>query len=124
MDIENSIIKGFFRSFPYLFGSGIVCVIAATAREYAKKEGYISTLVTGFFLCALFAFSISDKMGDPPCLEWEGNTCVEYDGEGYTPTKNEKIEEFAFFMALFFTPVFIGAKSRRSLSEIINKQEN
>ncbi|NTV40791.1 MAG: hypothetical protein HGA61_00760 [Candidatus Moranbacteria bacterium] len=111
-----------FKALGYLFIAGLVYFAWNTARKETIKSGHKEILVKGFCWCAGIAIFASFTLGQPTCTDYEqdnrGSTCYDYADDGYTPTTEQRVAKFAYFMTLFFIPVVLGTLDGKKEKEI------
>jgi hypothetical protein len=111
-----------FKAFGYLFISGLTYIAWNTAREETIKSDYKEILLKGFGWCAGIALFASFTLGQPTCNDYEqdnrGGTCYDYADDGYTPTTEQRVAKFAYFMTLFYIPVILGTLKGKKENEI------
>lgn len=73
-------------------------------------------------MCGSGALLLAIMLGRPSCLNYEedgrGGTCLEYADDGFSPTNEQYIAQFAFYFTLTFIPVMVAANNRRRMDAI------
>jgi hypothetical protein len=104
-------------SLKLLFLSIIILYIWRTADKYAMNGRYKEVLWKGFLYCAGIALLGAISVGEPSCIDSEidlhGSVCVEYADDGFVPTTEDQVGAFAYYMTLFYLPVFVAAINHR-----------
>jgi hypothetical protein len=101
-----------FDALYYLFLAGIISIVFRIARNKAIEIGLKKTILNGLLWCIGIALFSSITLGNPSC-EYKSDPvyggCEEYADDGYEPTNEEKVANFAYFIVLLYTPVVLGA---------------
>ena len=101
-----------FRAIGYLFIAGVALFAYALARSSTKEGNPKQTLWKGFLWCLGLAFLSSVLLGNPSC-EYGSDPvyggCEQYADDGYEPTTQQRVANFAYFMTLLYIPVVFGA---------------
>lgn len=107
----------------YLLIAGIVAFVWKTARDSACEVGTKKTLWKGFLWCAGIALFASITLGNPTCEEVSDPVrggCDSYADDGWEPTTEQRLANFAYFMTLLYVPVVIGAYQSKNGEKSIN----
>jgi len=109
-----------WKALGYLFMAGILATAYNLAHD--SKLGRNKLLMQGLLICAGLALFASFTLGQPTCIDEEtdnrGSTCYEYADDGYTPTTEQRVAKFFYFMTLLGVPVVAGALSRKMPQEM------
>lgn len=113
----ETILNEIFRALSYLIIAGIVYFIWITANNKAKEGKYKTVLWKGFILCTGIALFTSFSLGNPTCIDPSHDVnwiaCNGYANDGYKPTAEQRVANFAYYMTLLYIPVMIGALKKR-----------
>lgn len=86
------------------------------------QGGWLKVLGKGFLFCFIGSAIIASMLGGPTCLDYDpdpmGGECLEYADDGFDPTTDEYLSEFAFYFTISFIPVLLAVNSKRQ-EEII-----
>lgn len=117
-----------FKAIGYLLIAGLVYMAWNTAREETVKSSYKEILVKGFGWCVGIALFASFTLGQPTCTDYEqdnrGGTCYDYADDGFTPTTEQRVSKFAYYMTLFYIPVVMGVFKGKKEKELAIYLEN
>jgi hypothetical protein len=101
-----------FKALGYLLIAGIVSTIYHEAQHYTEGGKLKMVLWKGFLWCAGIAFFASLILGSATCEQKSDPVyggCEEYADDGYEPTTQQRIANFAYLMTLFYIPIVFGA---------------
>jgi hypothetical protein len=109
------IFSEIMKTISYLFFAVIILYIYNQAVQ--SKHDWKKILGQGFLWCAGGAFVLALMLGRPTCVDREedgrGGNCLEYADDGFDPTNEQYIAQFAFYFTLSFVPVLVAANNRR-----------
>lgn len=112
-DKGSLVAKEISNALNYLFASWVVYMIYIKSKEHTLEKTFWSTLRNGALWCGGFALLTAFWLGDPSCEDYEqdnrGGTCYEYADDGFTPTLEQRLAQFAFYLTILYIPVIIGA---------------
>jgi hypothetical protein len=112
--MEETIFNEILKALGHLFIAGIALFAYKTAVDNAKGGKVKIVLWKGFLWCAGIALFTSLIMGAPTCEQGSDPVyggCDYYADDGYEPSTEKRTGRFAYFMALLYLPVVIGAFS-------------
>ena len=113
------IFNEIFRALGYLLVAGAALVAYSMARDNAKGGKFKIILWKGFLWCGGIALFASITMGNPTCEYQSDPTggCEQWADDGYEPTTEQRVANFAYFMTLLYIPVIFGVfKGKGELS--------
>ncbi|BCX16101.1 MAG: hypothetical protein KatS3mg098_330 [Candidatus Parcubacteria bacterium] len=108
-----------FRALGYLLIAGVVLFAWKTARDNSKDGKLKEVLWKGLLWCAGIALFASFTLGNPSCIEQSDPVyggCEQYADDGFEPTTEQRVANFAYFMTLLYIPVVFGAFSGNKLT--------
>ncbi|KKU91387.1 MAG: hypothetical protein UY22_C0043G0008 [Candidatus Amesbacteria bacterium GW2011_GWC1_48_10] len=100
-----------FKALGYLLIAGVVSFAWKTARDNTRGGSWKEVLWKGFLWCAGIALFTSFTLGSPSCEERTDPVfggCEYYADDGYEPTTDQRVANFAYFMTLLYIPVVLG----------------
>lgn len=116
--IMEIILKEILNALGYLLISGIVYTIWKMAFDDTIKSNYKTVLLKGLVFCVGIALFASISLGNPTCLQISDPAyggCDEYADDGYVPTSDQKVANFAYYMTFLYVPVMLGVyKSKKN----------
>lgn len=105
-----------FRALGFLMIAGFASFVYLLAHDNTIKSGVKTILWKGFLWCAGISLFTSIMLGNPTCEQRADPAfggCEEYLDDGYEPTTEQRVANFAYFMTLLYIPVAFGALSRK-----------
>lgn len=108
----EQIFNEIFRALGYLLIAGVAFFAWETARDNAVHRKLSQVLWKGFLWCAGIALFASVTLGNPSCIEQSDPVyggCEQYADDGFKPTIEQRVANFAYFMTLLYVPVVFGA---------------
>lgn len=116
------ILNEILNAFGYVVIAGILGIAYSLAKNSSNNRK--GTLLKGLLWCAGIAFVLSLYLGDPTCIDQEydtrGTICNEYADDGFTPTLEQRISKFAYYLTLLYPPVVLAAFGK---PKVIEKKE-
>lgn len=103
------------RAAEYLFVS--IFIYAAYDIALKSSETNKKVLFNGLLICAGIALVGGLSLGDPSCVEYEYGKqghCYEYAEDGYEPTSNQIMANFAYLFTLLFVPTVFAVAKRKN----------
>lgn len=113
------------RAGTYIIVGGIVAYAWKLAHDSAKGNKLRHALWTGFLWCGGIALFASLMLGSATCEVQSDPVyggCDQYADDGYTPTTEQRVANFAYYFTLLYVPVIFGAFSGRKEEADISKQ--
>lgn len=108
----DNVFDQIFKALEYLFISYTTWYIWKISFDSATGGKLKKTLWKGFLYCGIIALLTSISLGSPTCEVRSDplyGGCEEYADDGFIPTKDQKIGNFAFTVTLLYIPVVVGA---------------
>jgi len=112
----DTIFDEIFRALGYLLIAGVAYWAWKIASDNAENGKYKTVLWKGFLWCAGIALFASLILGNPSCESGSNplyGGCDYYADNGYEPTTERQIANFAYYITLLYIPVVIGALNKR-----------
>lgn len=106
------IFSEIFKALGYLLMAGVVFFAFNIAKDSADKGKQKTVLWKGFLCCCAIALFTSLTLGDATCEEQTDpirGGCEAYADDGYEPTIEQRVANFAYFLTLLYIPVALGA---------------
>lgn len=107
------ILNEVWRAVGYLFFAGIISYIYSLVIN--SEDDWKKLLKQGLLYCFIGSFILASFLGKPSCESRDGydGPCESYADDGFEPTNEQYISEFAFYFTLSFVPVLYGINQRR-----------
>lgn len=106
------IFEEIFKALGYLLIAGVAFFAFSIARDKASAGKLKTVLWKGFLYCCAIALFTSLTLGDATCEEQTDpirGGCEAYADDGYEPTTEQRVANFAYFLTLLYIPVVLGA---------------
>ena len=100
------------RAATYLLMAGVVSFAWKLGLDNARGGKYKHVLWKGLLWCGAIALFTSFTLGSATCEVQSDPVyggCDQYADNGYTPTTEQRVGNFVYFMTLLYVPVAIGA---------------
>lgn len=113
------VFEKIFKALGYLFIAGIIFFAWSTARDNAKDGKLKWVLWKGLLWCMGIALFASFTLGNPTCEERSDPVyggCERYADDGFEPTTEQRVAQFAYVMTLLYIPVAFGAFNGNKLT--------
>ena len=118
------IIEGILKALQYLFITGVLYLAWRITYDFAQTKGFKEMLFKGFLWCVAVALVANIYLGthsgecDDEWIRPSCDTVVDY-----TPTINERMATFLYYLVLLYPAVVLGTyhgNQKRQITERLN----